>query len=233
MQVGVPVVGTGEREGSPHGPPIERVRHAANEKIPHWWRFVRLLIPRRQSRIADVQRQAKDAPARREQSSVSSSAPSQRSNQLADIFNAPGRGTRPELDRLREAPGLDAIPPEGFANWEQRRNWRYGLGVAEDLRQAKESCFWELSHVRPSMCEERRSRLPCLVICQQKIQNVKDGIRNFWRWFDEFQRKGLDEESGQGNDGEGVARSAEGNSRYFLDNQGRMRAFYPGTCAAD
>lgn len=56
MRVGVPVVGTGEHECSPHGPPIEMVCHATDEKIPHFGRFVRLLIPRRQSRIADVQR---------------------------------------------------------------------------------------------------------------------------------------------------------------------------------
>lgn len=60
MRVGVPGNGTGASEDAPHGRP-KLGRHATDEKIPHWWRLS-AVSPRRQSRIADVQRRRQYQP---------------------------------------------------------------------------------------------------------------------------------------------------------------------------
>ena len=69
-----------------------------------------------------------------------------RRDQGANVLHAPRGNTRPEFDRRRKAPGFDAIPPAGFFYRNDRGNWRYSFGVANDLRQSKKAGFGKLVH---------------------------------------------------------------------------------------
>ena len=64
-----------------------------------------------------------------------------RGNQGANVLNSPRGNTRAKFYRLGEAPVLDAIPPAGFFDRNDRGNWRFRFGVANDLRQSKKASF--------------------------------------------------------------------------------------------
>ena len=64
------------------------------------------------------------------------------------------------------------------------------------------------------------------------IHQTEDGIRNFWRWYEQLQRERLDRAGQSGEGRGGVAEADSRNSaRYLFDEQGRPRVFYHGTNA--
>ena len=64
------------------------------------------------------------------------------------------------------------------------------------------------------------------------IHYTEAGIVNFWRWFDDFQRRELDQEGEKSDHGGRTPRSGERNpagGRGGIDEQGRPRVFFHGT----
>jgi hypothetical protein len=65
----------------------------------------------------------------------------------------------------------------------------------------------------------------------QRIHSTDEGTRNFWRWFNGFRRKGLDEagEAGANRGGTNGARKRDTEEAITRDERGRPRVFYHGT----
>ena len=84
-----------------------------------------------------------------------------RCNQGANVLDSPNGNTRPKFHRFGEAPGSDAIPPAGFFYRDDRGNWRFRFGVANDLRQSKKAGFRKLVvHLHPSLSKWERVHPP-------------------------------------------------------------------------
>lgn len=65
----------------------------------------------------------------------------------ANIFDAPGGRPRSDLDRLGITPVAHALPPSGFADRNNGRDWRLLVRIADDLGKAQVADFGQFVHV--------------------------------------------------------------------------------------
>lgn len=65
----------------------------------------------------------------------------------ANVLNSPEcPSSAAELYRLWEAPGSNSVPPTGFLDRDDWRDWRICLGIPKDLRQTQEARLWKVLH---------------------------------------------------------------------------------------
>ena len=63
----------------------------------------------------------------------------------------------------------------------------------------------------------------------QRIHPTDEGIKNFWRWFNGFRQRGLDEKDGQGENGRRDQGADSGAAGLTRDSRGRPRVYFHGT----